>query len=276
MDIRSPDLPVLVRLRRVLQACSFPGGLALPSRQQPGLPQHAPNARGTHRHHVGIRHHKCQSPITFPGMLVMESDDRLLLPASQPKTPGNPTVVFIDPTVALPPVIELAGPHSQPIDASSDADLGLLRPAPDEIYDQIPHVVRHPDLGQSSPRPFLRRCAQPSIRLTPRPWSGSSFPGNRCVVVRREDAGGPCPGRQQSRSRRTLSASGRIPSAAAPVRHRDPIPAPYPTSAVSGWKPSPPTCNASVLFACVLSVIVILTEERSFQFQLRQHKSELD
>src|SRR5271156_6469838 len=120
---------------------------------------------------------------------------------------------------------------------------------------------------------FLRRCARPSARLTPRAWSGSSFPGNRCVVVRRDDAGGPGLGKRQSRTRRTLFASGRIPLAAAPVPRTDLTLAAYPTSAVSGLKPSPPTCNASVPFACVLSVIVILTEERSFQFQLRQHNS---
>jgi hypothetical protein len=56
-------------------------------------------------------------------------------------------------------------------------------------------------------------------------------------------------------------------------RHRDLTLAPYPTSALSGLRPSRPRCSAFVLFACVLSVIVILTEERSFQFQLRKHKS---
>jgi len=37
----------------------------------------------------------------------------------------------------------------------SDADLSLLRPAPDEIHDLVPHVMRHPVAGQSSPRLFF-------------------------------------------------------------------------------------------------------------------------
>src|SRR5271166_5642758 len=85
----------------------------------------------------------------------MEIDDRFFLPYLQPEIAGNPTVVFVDTTVALLPVIELAAGHAQPSNESPDADLGLLRPAPDEIYDLIPHIVRYPDLGQSSPRLFF-------------------------------------------------------------------------------------------------------------------------
>src|ERR1019366_3111845 len=117
---------------------------------------------------------------------------------------------------------------------------------------------------------FLKRCARPSTRPTPRPWSGSSSPGTRFVVVRLDGPGGPCPGRRQRRSRRTLFASGRIPLAATPVPHTDRKLAPCPTSAVSGWQPSLLRCSTFAVFPCVLSVI--LTEERPLQFQLRQDK----
>src|ERR1019366_1540388 len=117
---------------------------------------------------------------------------------------------------------------------------------------------------------FLKRCARPSTRPTPRPWSGSSFPGMRFVVVRLGGPGGPCLGRRQRRSRRTLFASGRIPLAATPVPHTDRKSALCPTSAVSGWQPSLLRCSAFSVFPCVLSVI--LTEERPLQFQLRQDK----
>src|ERR1700739_1688004 len=115
---------------------------------------------------------------------------------------------------------------------------------------------------------FLRRCVRPSTRPTLRPWSGSSFPETRSVVVRLDGPGGPGPETRQHRSRRTLFASGRTPLVVAPAPHTGPTPAPYPTSAVVGWRPSLPPCNASALFACVLSAI--LTEERLLQFQLRQ------
>src|SRR2546426_2689213 len=118
---------------------------------------------------------------------------------------------------------------------------------------------------------FLRPCAQPSIRPAPHPSSGSSFPGTRSVVVRLGGPDGSWTGRQPPRSRRTLFANGRTPLAAAPVPHTDRKPALYPANAVLGCQPSLRQCSASALFACVLSVI--LTEERSLQFQLRQDKS---
>src|ERR1700693_1035602 len=115
---------------------------------------------------------------------------------------------------------------------------------------------------------FLRRCARPSVRPTPRPWSGSSFPEIQSVVVRLGSPDGSCPGRRQHRSQRILFANGRTPLAAGPVLHTDQKSALYPTSAVVEWPPSPLRCSAFALFACVLSVI--LTEERPLQFQLRQ------
>src|SRR6266478_764225 len=115
---------------------------------------------------------------------------------------------------------------------------------------------------------FLRRCARPSIRPTPRLWSGSSSPGTRSVAVRLDGPGGSCQRRPQRHSRRTLFANDRIPLAAVPVHHTDRKPALYPTSAASGWPPSLLRCSVFALFSCVLSVI--LTEERLLQFQLRQ------
>src|SRR5712691_6496221 len=117
---------------------------------------------------------------------------------------------------------------------------------------------------------FLKRCARPSVRPAPRPWSGSSFPETRSVVVPLGGPDGSCPGRQPLRSRRTLFASGRIPLAVVPVHHTDRKPALYPTSAASGWQPSLLRCSAFALFSCVLSLI--LTEERLLQFQLRQDR----
>src|SRR5713226_5362946 len=85
----------------------------------------------------------------------MEPDDGFFLPRLQPEIAGNPTVVFVRSPIALPPVVELTGSHAQPMNESPDADLGLLRPAPDEIHHLIPHIVWHPGLGQSSPRLFF-------------------------------------------------------------------------------------------------------------------------
>src|SRR5882724_1126479 len=115
-----------------------------------------PDAGRTHRHNVGVQHHKRQPPIAFQRVLQMEADDRLLLPILQPEIAGNPAVVLVHLAVAFPPVVELAGGDIEPHDEAPGADLRLLRPAPDEIHDLVPHVVRNPDPGQSSPSVFFR------------------------------------------------------------------------------------------------------------------------
>src|SRR5216683_2510587 len=44
-------------------------------------------------HDVSVQHHERQSPIAFPGMLLVEADDRLLLPRRELEITGNPSVV---------------------------------------------------------------------------------------------------------------------------------------------------------------------------------------
>jgi len=72
-------------------------------------------------------------------------------------------------------------------------------------------------------------------------------------------------------SRRTLSASGRTSLAEGPSPHRDGRSPPSPANAASRWRPSLLSCNASLTFSRVLSVI--LTAERPFRFQPRQNSS---
>src|ERR1700683_1593130 len=85
----------------------------------------------------------------------METNNHFLLPRLQPEIPGNPTVVLIHSPVTLAPVVELAGPNTQPIGESPDVDLGFLRQTSDDIHHCIPPIVRDPSLGQSSPRLFF-------------------------------------------------------------------------------------------------------------------------
>ncbi len=102
----------------------------------------------------------------------MERNDRLLLPLLEAKVPGNPAVMLIDLAVPLPPAVELAGRDVEPPDESPGADLGLLRPAPDEIHDLVPRIVRNPDPGQSSPTLFFRAtcCAISSANTSSFVW----------------------------------------------------------------------------------------------------------
>ena len=69
-----------------------------------------PARRGrTHRHNVGVQHHKPQPPVALQRVLQMEADDGLLLPILQPEIAGNPAVVLVHLAVAFPPVVKLTG-----------------------------------------------------------------------------------------------------------------------------------------------------------------------
>ena len=59
-------------------------------------------------------------------------------------------------TVAVPPVIELAGRDAEPSQEQPDSDPGLLRPALDKMDDLVPYLLRNPDPGQSSPSSFFK------------------------------------------------------------------------------------------------------------------------
>src|ERR671915_296435 len=85
----------------------------------------------------------------------MKADDGLLLPILQPEAAGTPAVVLIPLPVAFPPIVELAGGDVEPPNEPPGADLSLLRPAPDEIHDLVPSIVRNPVPGQSSPMSFF-------------------------------------------------------------------------------------------------------------------------
>src|SRR5215471_6967338 len=98
----------------------------------------------THRHNVGVQHHESQPPVALQWILQVESDDGLLLPILQPEVPGNPAVVLVHLAVPFAPVVKLAGCDVEPSDEPSGADLGLFRPAPDEIHDLVPRIVRNP------------------------------------------------------------------------------------------------------------------------------------
>src|SRR5215472_11375332 len=156
IQVGNIDMPMLVRLRRLFKAGPFLRRLPAPLPHQSRPTQHPPHAGRTHRHDVGVQHHERQSPIAFQRILQVERNDRLLLPIVQPKVLGNPAVMLIHLAVPLAPAVELAGRNVEPPDETPGADLGLPRPAPDEIHDLVPRIVRNPDPGQSSPTLFFR------------------------------------------------------------------------------------------------------------------------
>ena len=145
VDVAHVNMPMLMRLGRLLETAPFARSLAFPFPQQSGLPQDPPHARRAYGHDVLVQHHERQPPISFQRIVQMEVDDRPLFPLLQPKVPGNPTVMLVGLAVTLPPIVKLAGGHVEPLDEPAGADFAGLRPAPDEIHDLVPRVVRHPD-----------------------------------------------------------------------------------------------------------------------------------
>src|SRR5713101_6421496 len=117
---------------------------------------------------------------------------------------------------------------------------------------------------------FLTRCAPPSARPGPRPWSAPSSPRTQSVSVSPPPGGEDARslGRRPLRSRRTLFASGRTPSAAGPVLHTDRKLGPCLKDGAVEWPPSLQQCSACALFSYVRSAI--LTDERFLHFQLRR------
>src|SRR5215469_17324824 len=156
------------------------------------------------------------------------------------------------------------------MDESPDADFRLFRPAPDEIHYLIPHIMRHPGRGQSSPRLFLTRCVPPSAPLRPHLWSAPFSPKTRSVSASPGPGGQDVPstGKPRLRSRRTLSASGRTLLVAGPAPRTNRRPESCPKDGAVKSPPSPQQCSACALFAYARSAL--LTDERFLHFQLRR------
>src|SRR2546430_9934162 len=116
--------------------------------------------------------------IALQRILQVEADDGFFLPRLQPEISGHPTVVLIHSSIALAPVVKLTHADPQPMYESADADLGLLRPAPDEIHHLIPHIVRHPGRGQTSPRLFFIAMCSATSSARPSSLSCTLFTCN--------------------------------------------------------------------------------------------------
>ena len=153
---------------------------------------------------------------------------------------------------------------------SADADLGLLRPASDEIDHLIPHIVRHPGLGQSSPRLFFNAMCSPisSARISSLVCTFLSKNSIRFCFSSAWRRGRSVVWKAAAPFSKNSFASGRTPSAAAPVLHTDRKPGPCLKDGAAEWPPLPQQCSACALFSYVRSAI--LTDERFLHFQLRR------
>src|SRR5215472_8764583 len=65
VDVGDIDMPMFMRLLRLLESAPFARWLRFPSAQQASLLQYPPNTRRTHRYHIRIEHHERQPPVAF-------------------------------------------------------------------------------------------------------------------------------------------------------------------------------------------------------------------
>src|SRR5215207_3187524 len=88
-DLRDIDVPVLMRGERLHKAGAFQRGLRLPAIEPPGALEHPVGTRGAHRYDVAIKHHESKPVIALQRKLMVEVDDRILLPLLEPVITGN-------------------------------------------------------------------------------------------------------------------------------------------------------------------------------------------
>src|SRR5260370_9243848 len=88
-------------------------------------------------------------------MTIVVVEDGLLLPVFEPPVPRDLAVVLVDLSVAVLPVMELAGAQSQPAQQSSGGQLGMLGPVVHVVDDLVAGVVGNPRSVQGSPSAFF-------------------------------------------------------------------------------------------------------------------------
>lgn len=144
VEIRNVDMPVLMRLQRLMKARSFLRSLAVPPPDQSRLFEHAIDAARAGRHHVLIHQHVGQPTIALQRMRVRKRNDSLFFIIQQPVITRNPGVVFVDFLVAFSPVIILASSKTQPSNQLPNRQSCFLRPIPNVFDNRIANIVRRP------------------------------------------------------------------------------------------------------------------------------------
>lgn len=167
VDVRNIDVPVLVRLQRLLKTRAFLGRFAVVRTNQGRLFEHAIDAGRADGDDVLVEHHEGQTAVAFEGILSLKVDDGLFLPVLKPAVAGHVGVVFVGQAVAAPPVMKLAGGQAQPGEESRGGDLGTIGPVADIIDELIADVVGNPGPLQRPPSPFFSwTCSSMSSATT--------------------------------------------------------------------------------------------------------------
>ena len=151
IHIGDVDMPITVRVPRLLEAGALQRWLAIPTREQAGAVQHAVNTGGADRHHIGVKHHISQASITLQRMVEMELDDRLLLSLLQPMIAGNPAVMLVDLAVPFSPFVIRPLRYAHPTENLFGGDFASVRPVAHVVDHLVADFMGNPNSVQSSP-----------------------------------------------------------------------------------------------------------------------------
>jgi len=109
IEIGDINMPVLMSSQRLDKTFSLARMFFSPSTSKKTFSLKDPiDTRWTGANDVPIQKHKTQTPISFQGMLMEKPDDRLFFPDFQPVIPGNQSVVLVEFSITLTPMMVLA------------------------------------------------------------------------------------------------------------------------------------------------------------------------
>jgi hypothetical protein len=90
IDVRDINMPMLVRLQRLLETAALLARLGIPAPQPAGLAQHPEHAGRTHRHQVVVDHHVSQPTVSLRRVEFLEIQDGPSFPNLAARNRGEP------------------------------------------------------------------------------------------------------------------------------------------------------------------------------------------
>src|SRR5437773_4165607 len=102
-------MPMFVGTQRLHESGPLLGSGELSPVQPPRSLQYAIHGGWADGHHVIVEHHEGEPPVAFQRVAIVVVENRLLLPVLEPPVAWHLPIVFVGLSVAVLPVVELAG-----------------------------------------------------------------------------------------------------------------------------------------------------------------------
>jgi hypothetical protein len=140
VDVADFNMPFLVDFRWLNEACAFFAGGHDTSVLTLCILNNSIRGAWAHGDDV-VKHHECQSSVTFEWMFVVEVKNRLLLPFFETPVSGDFTVMAVDLSVAFEPCVVLARGEFCPLEQVFAWQFGTLRPILHLVNNLVSNIV---------------------------------------------------------------------------------------------------------------------------------------